>query len=514
MKAENKIRVLTMMLLALAAPWAGWTQGSIPPGPTLQAGSGEARTADQMIAAETSGRMAVAAQGAAIPFRPTIPEASYTAAKAASAAAARISRTGSTSAAASTPPALVLDGEGVNQITAQGWFPPDTEGAVGLSQFVEVVNDHIDVYEKSDLAPLDLSVSLNSFFGYSVTALFDPRVIYDGTWNRWIITADSFPDSQTPPVQLYFFAISVGPNAAGPYYIYAVKVNFADDDFWDYPQLGMDQNSILFTANVFGPTTFRGARAFAIAKSRLYNGLGFSVPVFVNLCGTLAPPIVLDQNASTYLVCAPPAGNAVTKYTMQHSSEPNATTLNASAITVSSYTLPRSADQPGTDAKLDSLDARFVNTSAQVGNSLWQVHTVAFPASGAPTPRFYEFDTTANTIKQTGYFFADNFSDDFNASIAADPSNTRVYVTWSSTNALKGTNAQVRFSGCKPAAGCVLDTTVPDEITSKTFSRLGRWGDYSAVTVDPQDPDAAFLVNEYIIDNTTWGSRIAQIHFP
>ena len=26
--------------------------------------------------------------------------------------------------------------------------------------------------------------------------------------------------------------------------------------------------------------------------------------------------------------------------------------------------------------------------------------------------------------------------------------------------------------------------------------------------------DGAFLVNEYIIDNTTWGSRIAQIHFP
>lgn len=76
------------------------------------------------------------------------------------------------------------------------------------------------------------------------------------------------------------------------------------------------------------------------------------------------------------------------------------------------------------------------------------------------------------------------------------------------------TNAQVRFGGCKPAAGCVLDTTVPDEITSNTFWQLGRWGDYSAITVDPQDPDGAFLVNEYIIDHTTWGSRIAQIHFP
>jgi hypothetical protein len=33
------------------------------------------------------------------------------------------------------------------------------------------------------------------------------------------------------------------------------------------------------------------------------------------------------------------------------------------------------------------------------------------------------------------------------------------------------------------------------------------------VTLDPSDPDGAFLVNEYIIGNTMWGSRIAQIRF-
>ena len=40
--------------------------------------------------------------------------------------------------------------------------------------------------------------SLNGFFGYtgsSSAALFDPRVIYDKTWQRWIVLADSFTNS-------------------------------------------------------------------------------------------------------------------------------------------------------------------------------------------------------------------------------------------------------------------------------------------------------------------------------
>jgi hypothetical protein len=250
-----------------------------------------------------------------------------------------------------------------------------------------------------------------------------------------------------------------------------------------------------------------------VAKARLYNGLGFRVPMFSGLCGTLAPPIVRDDNPNTYLVCAPPVASTVTKYTMTNSSRPAGTTLTPSIINVPFYRLPRSASQPGTDFPLDALDARFVNASTQIGNSLWQVHTIAYPTNDAPTPRFYEFDTVLDTIRQSDSFFVDDFSDDFNASIAVDDSNSRAFVTWSSTNAQRNVHAQVRFGGCTPAASCHIDVMAPPVITSGTFFRLGRWGDYSAITLDPSDPDGAFLVNEYIIGNTMWGSRIAQIRF-
>jgi hypothetical protein len=293
----------------------------------------EVRTVDQMLEAE---RAAGAPRGVAIPFRSTMGDAEYQQAKAMAGAAAVRGPRGArpnTLAGPAAGPQLVLDGDGVDQVTAGNFFPPDTHGAIGLTQFVEVTNTHLDVYEKADLATRDLSISLNSFFGYAVP-VSDPRAVYDRTWNRWVITVEAFPESST--VQLHLLAISQSPDATGPYFMYRINMNVAGDDFWDYPQLGMDQDSIIVTGNVFGPGSFRGARMFAVAKARLYNGLDFSVPLFSSLCGTLAPPIVLDDNPNTYLVCAPPIGSTVTKYTMTNSSRPAATTLSAASITVPS----------------------------------------------------------------------------------------------------------------------------------------------------------------------------------
>ena len=71
----------------------------------------------------------------------------------------------------------------------------------------------------------------------------------------------------------------------GSFFIYNLNVTFFVNNFFDFPQLGMDQDAVLFTANIFNGNTFHGADFFAVAKARLYNGLGFSVPVFTGLVG-------------------------------------------------------------------------------------------------------------------------------------------------------------------------------------------------------------------------------------
>src|SRR5207253_2277842 len=115
--------------------------------------------------------------------------------------------------------------------------------------------------------------------------------------------------------------------------------------FFDFPQLGMDQDAVLITANIFNGNTFLGADFFAVAKARLYNGLGFSVPVFTGLVGTLAPPIVRDQNASTFLIAAPPEGTTLSKYRATNTSKTPTTLVGPVNISVPAYTVPPSAHQ-------------------------------------------------------------------------------------------------------------------------------------------------------------------------
>ena len=118
---------------------------------------------------------------------------------------------------------------------------------------------------------------------------------------------------------------------------------------YDFPQLGMDQDAVLFTANIFNGNSFRGADFFAVAKARLYNGLGFSVPVFTGLVGTLAPPIVRDQNSSTFLIAAPPSGTTLSKYTATNTSNPVLTLTGPVSITVPSYSVPPSCSSTWND---------------------------------------------------------------------------------------------------------------------------------------------------------------------
>jgi hypothetical protein len=213
--------------------------------------------------------------------------------------------------------------------------------------------------------------------------------------------------------------------------------------------------------------------------------------------------------------------NYVTLYALWGSGS-SAPVLFTNYIPVPTFSLPPYAVQPGANQMLDTLDARFENASTQIGNSLFQVHTVAY--SGLATPRFYEFDTLNNRVIQSGMFYGSATSNDFNASIAANRFKD-VFVTWSSTDAPHNVNAQVRVAGR-------LHTDPPGVIangsplyTSATFLTgepsswnplVQRWGNYSAVSLDPADPRGAtaWIVNEYVLTNNLWGSRISRISLP
>ena len=242
--------------------------------------------------------------------------------------------------------------------------------------------------------------------------------------------------------------------------------------------------------------------------------------MFTGLVGTLSAPLVLDENPNTYLVAAQTSDNKVTLYTLTNSGADPPTLSGPATIPVPPYTIPANAPQPGTINTLDTSDCRFVNAGTQIGNSLFQVHTI--DSGGLAKCRFYEFDTVNKQVIQTGTFGRSDTSFDFNASIAANRRKD-VFVTWSSTDVANNVNAEVRYSGrlhTEPVG--VIASPGSLLYGSNTFysANIGnlaqRWGDYSAVSLDPSDSSGltAWIVNERILTNATWGSRIGRIGLP
>lgn len=457
-----------------------------------------------------------------------------------------------------SPPTLRgINFPGINQTAAADIGPnraPDTHGAVGPSDFVEVVNSRVVVYDKTGTQRS--SRALRAFFGAS-ERLFDPRVVFDRLWNRWVIVATRESTAATDPNQFYFLAASATADPTGAYFIYRIGFGrgrgIDNGDWLDYPQLGLQQDAVIVTGNIVdrplpGPPPappmpaprVKFAAMTSFPKGTLYNGLELIYPVFTRLSGTLAPPIVLDNNKDAYLVAAS-NGRGLHLYRGEDLSNGAEASLTLQAVVdVPDYTVPPSAPQCGTNQVLDTLDGRFVNASTQVGNSLWNVHTIAF---GFARPRFYEIGTEGtgrNTVKRTGtlaartlgpFFFQLSF--DFNASIAVNDFG-EAFVTWNSTQpqipllGINCRNADVRFSGFQPtdAVGVITPGSVVFTSTAALTGNLAtgsmtlqRWGDYSAVTLDPEASGScqagrrAWLVNETIVNANTWGSRIARIGF-
>ena len=466
-----------------------------------------------------------------LPPRPTMGEDAYRAAKDAANAGrgngAKPSRQADGIAPQVAPGTVILNKAGPNATMAgNGFYPPDTTGAIGTTQIVFPVNQTLNVYGRG--GGLQKSVSFNSFFG-TTDSLSDPRIRFDATWQRWVLTDTRVPQPGHTVSACFWVAVSVTSSATGSWHSYRPCISggeFAAGDLWDYDMLGLSQDAILVTGNIFGTSSFKGPAIIAMPKAALYNGLGFSAPVYTlpTTVGTVAPPDVQDSNANAFFLAADSNGSQLDLYRGTNLSNEGQFSFTLQATPAASYSVPPSALQPGTSQTLDTLDGRFQQTTTQYGNTLWAVHTSNL--DNFPAPIFYQLDTNASTIVQSGFFYESGTSDDFNPSIVAN-SGGGVFVTWSSTDALSTTgfqhDAYVRYSGRQAgdaagvigAGSVVAGSSVP--LTSDGGS-VQRWGDYSAVTLDPVASSCgagqrAAIFNEKIINSNTWGTEFALVGF-
>ena len=313
-----------------------------------------------------------------------------------------------------------------------------------------------------------------------------------------------------------FIAVSKTNDAAGGWWTFAFDVDWNNDnDLWDFPQLGMDFDSILITANVFNSASaYESSDIIAIPKGLAYNGQGFAVPILLaGTPGTIAPPIVMDRNPKSFFLAAPTSGSALRLFDLRETSR-NVPALNSVEVTVPSYSAPPDAEQFQTAQKIDTLDSRFVNAHTQVGDSIWQVHTIA--NGSVSLLKWYKINTQTAAVEEQDTITQGSNTFAFNASVAASL-NGDTYFSYSSTSPFAfAMPVDTRFTG--KLAGETFVNAGASAFLSNTWYSMGdtpeRWGYYSAVSIDPAAPNRAWMVNLKANNAHGWATWIYKVGMP
>jgi len=445
----------------------------------------------------------------------------------------------STSASSTAAPALLssFDGVGNGFSGPSGTFsvnaaPPDTNGAVGPNHYVQIVNSDFAVFNKSGtvlFGPVPNNTVWSGFGGGCQTNNDgDPTVVYDGIADRWVIS--QFSVSTLP--YLMCVAVSTTSDPTGSYYRYSF--NYGNTSFPDYPKLGVWPDGYYLTVNLFANgSTFSGAGVAALDRTRMLAGQPATQQMFQTsaLYGGLLPA-TLDGStfppagSPNYLVALGTTSSLVTwKFHVDWTTPASSTFSPASSLTVASYgeacgggtCIP----QAGTTQRLDSLADRLMYRLAYRNfgdhQSLVVDHSVTVGSSVGV--RWYELRVVGGnpTVYQQGTYAPDS-GYRWMGSVAMDQSgNIGLGFSISSSTLHPGIHYTGRLAG--DAAGTMTqgEGTIVDGAGSQTGNRgLTRWGDYSAMTVDPTDGCTFWYTNEYIPANGefNWKTRIGTFKLP
>src|SRR5216683_745751 len=404
--------------------------------------------------------------------------------------------------------------------------PPDTNGAVGDTQYVQWVNESFAVFEKANGALVLGPVAANTLwagFGGSCETNNDgdPIVQYDKAAKRWVLT--QFSVSTTPYLQCV--AVSTTSDATGSYARYA----FSQPNFPDYPKLGVWPDGYYLSFNMFRGNTFVGGSACAFDRSKMLAGAA-ATQICFQLSSSFGGLLPSDLDGAT----APPPGSPnfylnfgsnslnLWKFHADFANPANSTFTGPTNIPVTPFSPACGGGtcipQLGTSQLLDSLADRLMYRLAYRNfgdhESLVVNHSVT--AGSSVGVRWYELRSpnATPTVFQQGTFAPDT-SARWMGSIAMDSAGD-IAVGYSVSSS--SIHPAIRYTGRAPSdpLGTLQAENSIIEGAGSQLRNLNRWGDYSAMTIDPADDCTFFYTNEYLkFDGTfNWSTQIASFKFP
>ena len=408
--------------------------------------------------------------------------------------------------------------------------PPDTNGAVGATQFLQWVNTSFAVFDKTTGALLYGPAAGNTFwsgFGDPCQSSNsgDPIAQYDKAAGRWVVTQPVFSSPYKVCV-----AVSTTSDATGSYNRYVFPMS---SYFPDYPKLAVWSDAYYMSFNsfsVFGPfSIFQGANVCALDRAQMLIGAAATMHCF-QLSSSFGSLLPSDLDGKT----APPAGSPdffvnfgtnslnLWKFHVDFTTPANSTFTGPTSISVAAFSPACNGGgtcipQLGTSQQLDSLADRLMYRLAYRNfgdhESLVVNHSVT--AGSSVGVRWYELrspNATPNVFQQGT--FAPDADYRWMGSVAMDSAGD-IAVGYSASSS--SINPGIRYTGrtsSDPLGVLQAESTILNG-TGSQLSGLSRWGDYSSMSVDPVDDCTFWYTNEYLKADGTfnWSTLIASFKF-
>ena len=414
--------------------------------------------------------------------------------------------------------------------------PPDTQMAVGPTQIVQWVNTDWAIFDKTGAMQAGYPKAGNSFwqgFGGDCETHNngDPITQYDKLADRWIATQFAL---NTPFGQNYqCIAVSVTNDPGGSYFRYQYAEPFMPDypkaSVWPVAYTGAPQGAYFFSYNMFQfGQFFQGPRACAYDRSKMLTGAA-APEVCFQLGSSFGSILSSDLDGSTPALPGTPNfyfdfdTNALLmwKFTPNFATPSSSTFTGPTNIPVAAFSAAcgggTCVPQVDTTQQLDTLADRLMyrNSYRNFGDHEAVLINHSVTASASVGVRWYEIrdPNGTPTVFQQGTFAPDS-SYRWMGSIASDQAGD-IAVGYSLSSS--SMHPAIAYSGRQPgdALGTLQAEATLFQGAGSETTGLSRWGDYSAMRIDPSDDCTFWYTTEYIPSNGTfnWRTRIGSFKF-
>jgi hypothetical protein len=413
--------------------------------------------------------------------------------------------------------------------------PPDTNGEVGATQYVQMVNKGFQVFDKTSgaslLGPSGIATLWQGFGGVcEFNDRGDPVVLYDQLADRWIIS--QFAGVSIPTDECV--AVSATSDATGAYHRYDFHLG---SNFFDYPHLSVWPDGYYMSMNVFNSlaTSYLGPQPFAFDREKMLAGVPatFVTPGITNgpleetylpadLDGSDPPP----PGAPAVFIEWPGGGTyRVFHFHADFVTPANSTFTLFQSPAAAGFTqlcpLTRSCvPQLNTTSRLDAVADRlmFRLTYRNFGTHESVVGNYTVSANSVAGIRWFELRNVTSgpvTVAQESTYQPDTTWRWLGSAAMDRDGNLAIGYSASSATIFP----QLRYAG--RLATDPLNVLAQGETTlfAGTGSQSGtgsRWGDYSALTIDPVDDCTFWFTSQYYASTTSfnWRTRVGSFRFP